>query len=84
MDSPSTGIDALTARFTPGRQGVVCYVPLGDPVASATAMLDAYADAGVDVLEVGIPSHGPWLDGAEVAASMARALGAGADAARIA
>ena len=56
MDTPSTGIDSLTARFTPGRPAVVCYVPLGDPLAPASDLLDAYADAGVDVLEIGIPT----------------------------
>lgn len=81
MDDRSTGIDALTARFTPGRPAVVCYVPLGDPILPPGVMLDAYADAGVDVLEVGIPSRDPWLDGAEVTESMARALDAGVDAA---
>lgn len=84
MDVLSTGIDPLAARFMPGRPAVVCYVPLGDPVAAATEMLDTYADAGADVLEVGIPSHRPWLDGAEVTESMARALAAGTDAASVA
>ncbi len=83
MDPASTGITALTARFTPGRRAVVCYVPLGDPILEAGAMLDAYADAGVDVLEVGIPTARPWLDGPEVTGSMARALAVGADASAI-
>jgi tryptophan synthase alpha chain len=55
----------------------VCYVPLGDPIAAGREILDAYADAGVDVLEVGVPTERAWLDGPEVAGSMARALGAG-------
>lgn len=80
VDDASTGIDALTARFTPGRPAVVCYVPLGDPLLAPAAMLDAYADSGVDVLEVGVPTRDPWLDGAEVAESMARACDAGIDA----
>lgn len=84
MDAPSTGIETLTARFTPGRPAVVAYVPLGDPLAPATAVLDAYADAGVDVLEVGIPSERPWLDGPDVAGSMARALEAGTSKASVA
>ena len=48
-------------------------------------MLDAYADAGVDVLEVGIPSHASrgWM-APRSPTSMARALEAGADAAPIA
>lgn len=83
VDDRSTGIDSLTARFTPGRPAVVCYVPLGDPLLAPELMLDACADSGVDVLEVGIPSRDPWLDGAEVAESMARALEEGVDAASI-
>ncbi len=82
VDIRSTGIDSLTARFTPGRPAVVCYVPLGDPLLAPEPMLDAYTDAGVDVLEVGIPSRDPWLDGTEVTESMARALDAGMDAHR--
>lgn len=83
MDQASTGISALTARFAPGRPAVVGYVPLGDPILEAGALLDTYADAGVDVLEVGIPTTEPWLDGPEVTRSMARALEAGVDAAAI-
>ncbi|MBX3031173.1 MAG: tryptophan synthase subunit alpha [Chloroflexi bacterium] len=48
--------------------------------AATYALLDVYADAGVDILEVGIPTRDPWLDGAEVRESMARALDAGWDA----
>ncbi|MFN8520299.1 MAG: tryptophan synthase subunit alpha [Chloroflexota bacterium] len=84
VDHRSTGIDVLTARFAPGRRAVVCYVPLGDPLLPPQTMLDAYADAGVDVLEVGIPSRDPWLDGPEVSKSMTRALDAGVDAAWVA
>lgn len=36
-----------------------------------------YADCGVDVLELGVPSADPYLDGATVSASMARARAAG-------
>jgi tryptophan synthase alpha chain len=81
VDDRSTGIDTLAARLVPGRPAVVCYVPLGDPLLDPTTMLDAYADAGVDVLEVGIPTPHPWLDGPEVSDSMARALDSGVDAA---
>ncbi len=84
VDTLSTGIDSLTARFQPGRPAVVCYVPLGDPIAAGREILDAYADAGVDVLEVGIPTERAWLDGPEVAGSMSRALGAGSTEASIA
>lgn len=80
-DGPPTGADALAARFVPGRPAVVCYVPLGDPSLAPDAMLDAYADADVDVLEVGVPTRDPWLDGPEVATSMGRALDQGVDAA---
>jgi tryptophan synthase alpha chain len=58
---------------------VVAYVPFGDPVTAGDGILDAYLGAGVDVLEVGIPTREPWLDGPEVAGSMARALDAGVD-----
>lgn len=51
---------------------LVCYLPLGDPLVPVE-MVDLYADAGVDVLEIGMAAADPALDGAEVRQSMARA-----------
>jgi tryptophan synthase alpha chain len=79
-----SGIERLAAAFRPGRPSVVAYVPVGDPLADGADHLDVYRDAGVAVLEVGIPSRDPWLDGPEVAGSMQRALEAGTDPGTIA
>jgi len=54
-------------------------VPLGDPAAGDARLLDTYREAGVAVLEVGLPTPDPWLDGAEVRDSMQRTLDAGVD-----
>ena len=70
----------LAAAFAAGRPVLVAYLPAGDPAAGdPVALLDAYADAGVDILEVGIPDADPTLDGPAVRASMARAIAAGGD-----
>jgi tryptophan synthase alpha chain len=66
----------LDEALAKGRPGLVCYLPLGDPLVSedlATALLEA----GADVLEVGVPAANPRLDGPVVAESMRRARAAG-------
>jgi tryptophan synthase alpha chain len=73
----TTGIERLRSAFRPDRPTLVAYVPIGDPEAFDARTLDAYRDAGVGVLEVGIPTADPWMDGAEVTDSMRRALAAG-------
>lgn len=52
---------------------LVAYFPLADAVVP-THLLDLYADAGVDIVEFGWPARDPYLDGADVRASMARAV----------
>jgi tryptophan synthase alpha chain len=59
----------------------VAYLPLGDPAVPWDAA-SAYAQEGVDVLEIGVPAPNPALDGPTVVASMERALAAGVDARR--
>ena len=49
-----------------------CYFPLGDPRVPVE-LLDIYAGEGVDVVEIGMASPEPFLDGADVRASMQRA-----------
>lgn len=57
---------------------LTCYFPLGDPLVDER-LLDVYAASGVDIVELGVPSRRPYLDGPDVSASMARALSAGGD-----
>ncbi|MDT0682401.1 tryptophan synthase subunit alpha [Roseicyclus sp. F158] len=72
---------SVSQTGVPRRSGVLstitrpllsCYYPLGDPEVPVE-MLDIYADCGVDVLEIGMSSPDPFLDGPDVSASMARA-----------
>jgi len=59
-----------------------CYLPIADPALPAD-LASIYADCGVDIFEVGIPSNDPWMDGPSVARSMHRTLAAGVDRACI-
>jgi tryptophan synthase alpha chain len=52
---------------------LICYAPLGDPEVPED-LLATYAEQGVNIVEVGIPTANPYLDGATVADSMHRAL----------
>lgn len=53
-------------------------MPIGDPALPGD-LAKIYADCGVDIFEVGIPSDNPWMDGPSVAGSMQRTLAAGID-----
>lgn len=66
--------DALRARLGVHTDHPIltCYFPVGDP-ALPPELLARYADAGVDVIEFGLPSANPYLDGPDVRQSMARA-----------
>jgi tryptophan synthase alpha chain len=52
---------------------LICYAPLGDPQCPAD-VLAIYAEQGVDIVEVGVPTQNPYLDGKTVADSMRRTL----------
>jgi tryptophan synthase alpha chain len=66
----------LDAVLASGRPLLVSYFPACDPLVPV-GLIDAYAEAGVDVLELGIRAADPFMDGAVVAASMARSSGRG-------
>lgn len=69
------GLDRLAAR---GHPILACYFPLGDPV-FANGIDAIYRSAGVDLFELGLPSADPYMDGADVAGAMRRALASGID-----
>lgn len=74
----------LDARIAQGKPLLTCYFPLGDPLFDDD-MLALYARSGVDILELGVPTLDPFMDGPDVASAMRIALDAGADiAARLA
>jgi tryptophan synthase alpha chain len=56
------------------RPRLIAYFPLAD-AAVPVDLLELYAEAGVDVVEFGWPARAPYLDGPDVRASMARAVG---------
>lgn len=67
-----------------GRKALVVYVTAGDPsLATTEQLLPALADAGADVIELGIPFSDPMADGPVIQAASQRALAAGATLPRI-
>ena len=60
------------------RGGLVTYLTAGDPDADrSVALLQAVADAGADVLEVGVPFSDPLADGPVIQRATERALARG-------
>ena len=77
--SERTHESRLTARFNAlaheGRKALVCYVTAGHPdPESSIALWQGLADAGVDVLEVGVPFSDPMADGPVIQQSSQVAL----------
>jgi tryptophan synthase alpha chain len=69
----------LTERFTSlraaGRRALVCYVTAGHPDrARSLDLIHGLADAGADVLEIGVPFSDPVADGPVIQASSQQAL----------
>ena len=69
-------IDALFARLRrEGRSALMPFITAGDPsLAATTALIEAIAARGADLIEVGIPYSDPIADGPVIAASYHRAL----------
>ena len=74
-----TRIDAAFRRLrATGERGLVVYLTAGDPTPAASLRyLRAAADAGSDILEVGVPFSDPTADGPTIEAASRRALSAG-------
>jgi len=61
-----------------GRAALVAFVTAGDPSPARTpAILDMIAEAGADVIELGMPFTDPMADGPAIQEANIRALGAG-------
>jgi len=81
--TPTTGSGARTAAVfaacrAEGRAALVGYLPAGFPsVRGAVDALRALVDAGVDVLEVGLPYSDPVMDGPVIQRATERALARG-------
>ncbi len=80
--SPTTLSDAIAERFrrlrTDGRRALVCYVTAGHPdYARSLLLLRGIAEAGADIIEVGVPFSDPLADGPVIQASSQKALDGG-------
>lgn len=61
-----------------GRKAFVPYITAGDPDLPTTArIMDALAEGGASVIELGVPFSDPMADGEVIQAAMLRALAAG-------
>jgi tryptophan synthase alpha chain len=70
---------ALAAARAEGRAALVGYLPVGFPdVETSIAAMLAMVDAGIDVVEVGVPYSDPLMDGPLIQAAVEHALRGGA------
>ena len=73
--------EALAAT---GRKALIPFVTAGDPYPDATAdIMLAMAQAGADVIELGVPFSDPMADGPVIQKAAERALAQGVDLARV-
>lgn len=74
----------FAARRAEGRAALIPYVTAGHPALDATVpLLEALADAGADVLELGIPFSDPLADGPTIQASSFASLANGTTVERV-
>jgi tryptophan synthase alpha chain len=78
----------ISKRFAALRQsgelGIVAYITAGDPTLDAThKFVLALADAGADVIELGIPFSDPLADGPTIQRASERAIKAGTTLAQV-
>jgi tryptophan synthase alpha chain len=67
-----------------GELGIVAYITAGDPTLEAThKFVLALADAGADIIELGIPFSDPLADGPTIQRASERALEAGTTLAQV-
>lgn len=74
----------IAARFAElkarGEKGLVAYIAAGDPSLEASRqIIHALVEAGVDLIELGLPFSDPLADGPVIQAGTQRALAAGAN-----
>jgi tryptophan synthase alpha chain len=79
-EATATSIDAaFEAAKSEGRAALMPYLMGGFPdQATATAVATAYAEAGADLIELGVPFSDPLADGPTIHAADTAALAAGA------
>ncbi|WP_348756429.1 tryptophan synthase subunit alpha [uncultured Aquincola sp.] len=70
--------DTFAALQAQGRKALIPYVTTGDPYADVTPeLMAALADAGADVIELGVPFSDPMADGPVIQQASERALAKG-------
>lgn len=70
--------DTFAALKAQGRKALIPYVTTGDPYADVTPeLMAALADAGADVIELGVPFSDPMADGPVIQQASERALAKG-------
>ena len=88
MSSAPATASRISRRFAElgdrGEMGIVAYLTAGDPSLEATLrFVGALADAGADVVELGIPFSDPVADGPTIQRASERALRGGTTLARV-
>ncbi|HZF40003.1 MAG TPA: tryptophan synthase subunit alpha [Blastocatellia bacterium] len=78
-DPQSNNMTRITAKFEElrreGRKAFIPYITAGDPdLATTERLLLALADAGADVIELGVPFSDPMADGPVIQRASERAL----------
>jgi tryptophan synthase alpha chain len=84
MSTESPNSTRISRRFAElsesGELGIVAYITAGDPSLEATRQFVlALAEAGADVIELGVPFSDPLADGPTIQRASERALAAGAN-----
>ena len=88
MTSPTNNPGRISRRFAElkaaGELGIVAYITGGDPSLDATLkFVLALAEAGTDVIELGVPFSDPLADGPTIQRASERALKSGASLAGV-
>ena len=74
----------MAALKAQGRQALIPYVTAGDPFADATPeIMQALADGGADIIELGVPFSDPMADGPVIQKASERALARGIGATQV-
>jgi tryptophan synthase alpha chain len=74
----------LRALKAQGRKALIPYITAGDPFADTTpAIMQALADGGADIIELGIPFSDPMADGPVIQQASERALARGIGLAQV-
>ena len=74
----------LAALKAQGRTALIPYVTAGDPYADATPdIMQALADGGADIIELGVPFSDPMADGPVIQKASERALARGIGAPQV-